>query len=339
LAIASSTAFRKQSSGLEGLGPRTGLTDGSLLERFRPGAADEAGAAFAAWVDCHAPRVPRVLAQPTDLGTASSRFLHEAFPDGRRTGGVLGEKKDLRSGQVRLPNRARAQIKEIGGRIASIVRRAAAAGREWRDPASPAAGPGPVALHGPEYHSHERRGWPMEYVLWLMLVGFSLAGAVHILAGVRGLWTTLRRRPYLRSAVGTIVAIQVGPAISDPDSDAPSTASFPILRFRTESGEAKKFRSALGQVGRSPAWRIGTKPGITMHFSRASADRLKRSPKYRIGMTLPVLYDPDEVLPPTIHSWAALWGGYLACLLSGAIFFGGAAMVYVAFGDRLFGGA
>jgi hypothetical protein len=176
----------------------------------------------------------------------------------------------------------------------------------------------------------------MESVLWLMLVGCSLAGAVHILAGVRGLWTTLRRRPYLRSAFGTIVAIEVGPALSDPDSDAPSTASFPILRFRTESGEVKKFRSAVGQVGRSPAYRVGR---ITLHLWSASADRLKRSPKYRIGMTLPVLYDPDEVLPPTIDSWFALWGGHLACLLSGPIFFGGAAMVYVAFGERLFGGA
>jgi hypothetical protein len=134
LAIASSTTFRKQVWGLEGLGPRMGLTDGSLWERFRPGAADEAEAAFAALVDNHAPRLPRVLAQATDLVTASSRFLHEAFPDERRTGGVLGEEKDLRSGHVRLPNRARAQITEIGGRIASIVRRAAAAGREWRDP-------------------------------------------------------------------------------------------------------------------------------------------------------------------------------------------------------------
>jgi hypothetical protein len=179
----------------------------------------------------------------------------------------------------------------------------------------------------------------MEYVPWLMLVGFSLGGAWAILLGVRGLWTTCRRWSYLRSAVGTIVAIEQRRVSYDADSTVPDIASFPILRFQTESGEVKKFRSALGQVGRSPAWRIGTKRGITMHFSRASADRLTWSPKYRIGMTLPVLYDPDEVLPPTIHSWAALLGGYLACLLSGAIFFGGAAMVYVAFGDRLFGGA
>jgi hypothetical protein len=65
------------------------------LERFRLGAADEAEAAFAALVDRHAPRVPRVLAQATDLVTASSRFLQESLPGGRRTGGVPGEEKNF----------------------------------------------------------------------------------------------------------------------------------------------------------------------------------------------------------------------------------------------------
>ena len=155
----------------------------------------------------------------------------------------------------------------------------------------------------------------MKYVVGLMLVGFPLCGAVMILAGVQGLWTTWRRRPFLRSAVGTIVAIEQRPAINSADTHQmrPDTAYQPILRFRTESGEVKQFRSAAGKLGRS-------------------------SP-YRIGTTLSVLYDPDEVLPPTLDSWFALWGGHLACILAGPIFFGGAALVYVVFGRRLLGGA
>jgi hypothetical protein len=42
----------------------------------------------------------------------------------------------------------------------------------------------------------------MRYVLGLTLVVFPLCGAVMILAGVQGLWTTWRRRPFWRSAVG-----------------------------------------------------------------------------------------------------------------------------------------
>jgi hypothetical protein len=148
-----------------------------------------------------------------------------------------------------------------------------------------------------------------------MLIVFPLCGAVMILAGVQGLWTTWRRRPFLRSAVGTIVAIETRhvPSRTDTYWTGPYTAYQPIVRFRTESGEVKEFRSAAGKLGRSPMYRIGT--------------------------TLPVLYDPDEVLPPTLDSWFALWGGHLACIVLGPIFLGGAALVYVAFGPRLIGGA
>jgi hypothetical protein len=299
-AIASSTTFRKQLWGLEGVGPRTGLTDGSLWERFRLGAADEAEAAFAALVDRHAPRVPRILAQATDLVSASSRFLREALPDGRRTGGVLGEEDDRRSGQVRLPNRARAQITEIGGRTASIVRRAA--GREWRDPRSPAAGPGPVALHGPEYDFHERRGWPMEYALWVMLVGFSVVGATSILAGGEGLWITWRRRPFLRSAVGEVIRVEMH-YLSTSDSDSGDDSVYtPVVRFKTASGEVKTFTSAVS-VGSSST--------------------------YKVRMTIPLLYDPDNVIPPRIDSWMTIWGYHIVFLvLGGLVGLGGAAFLY-----------
>jgi hypothetical protein len=143
----------------------------------------------------------------------------------------------------------------------------------------------------------------MMYVLGLMLVVFPLCGAGMILAGVQGLWTTWRRRPFLRSALGTTVAIEKRPALDRTDRyrTGPYTAYQPILRFRTESGAVQEFRSAAGLLGRSPTCRIGT--------------------------TLPVRYDPDEVFPPTIDSWFALWGGHLACILVGPIFLGGATVV------------
>jgi hypothetical protein len=155
----------------------------------------------------------------------------------------------------------------------------------------------------------------VKYVLGLMLVVFPLCGAVLIVAGIQGLWTTWRRRPFLRSALGTIVAVERRPAPGRTETywKGPYIAYQPIVRFTTESGEVREFRSPAGKIGRSPM--------------------------YRIGATLPVLYDPDEVLPPTIDSWFALWGGHLTCILVGPIFFGGAALVYVEVGRRLLGGA
>ena len=142
----------------------------------------------------------------------------------------------------------------------------------------------------------------MKYLLWLMLIGFPLAGAIVIFAGVQGLWTTWRRRPSLRSAVGTIVGFEAEDAFEE-------VAYYPVLRFTTESGKVKQFCSHIAG-----------------------------STKYRIGATLPVLYDPDGIMPPTIDSWFALWGSYLLFILSGPIFFIGSALVYVAFRNRLMGG-
>jgi hypothetical protein len=155
----------------------------------------------------------------------------------------------------------------------------------------------------------------MKYVLGLMVVVFPLCWAVMILAGIKGLWTTWRRRSFFRSAVGSIVAVEKRhlPSTTESYWTGSYTAYQPIVRFTTESGEVKEFRSAAGKLGRSPMYRIGT--------------------------TLLVLYDPDEVLPPTLDPWFALWGGHLVCILVGPIFLGGAALVHVAFGRRLLGGA
>ena len=152
----------------------------------------------------------------------------------------------------------------------------------------------------------------MKYVLGLMLIAFPLCGVLLILHAIRGLRRTWMRGPYLQSAVSTVVAVERQRAISSPDDSPsqPSTAYYPILRFTTESGEVKEFRSSFGKLGDS-------------------------SP-YAIGTTIPVLYDLDGILPPVIDSWFAVWGVDLICLLAGPIFLGGAAIVYFAFGQRIF---
>ena len=140
----------------------------------------------------------------------------------------------------------------------------------------------------------------MENALWVMLVGFSIGGATSILAGGEGLWITWRRRPFLRSAVGEVIEVQMH-HLGTPDSGDDSVYT-PVVRFKTAPGKVKTFRSALS-VG-SPS-------------------------KYKVGMTIPMLYDPDDVIPPRIDSWMTIWGYHIVFLvLGGLVGLGGAAFLY-----------
>jgi hypothetical protein len=60
---------------------------------------------------------------------------------------------------------------------------------------------------------------------------------------------------------------------------------------------------------------------------------------YHALTKLPVLYDPEGILPPQIDSWFELWGIQLILItLVGPLFIGGGALVYLAFGDRVLHG-
>jgi hypothetical protein len=121
--------------------------------------------------------------------------------------------------------------------------------------------------------------------------------------GIQGLWFTWRRRAFLRSAVGKVIKVEMEHLnLSDSGDDS---VYFPTLRFKTDSGEVKTFRSEIGFGPSSP---------------------------YKVGMTIPVLYDPDDVLPPMIHSWATIWGGHITFLFGGLFFLGAASFfVYAVF--------
>jgi hypothetical protein len=150
----------------------------------------------------------------------------------------------------------------------------------------------------------------MKYAVGLMLLVFSVIGLWRSVAGLRGLWITWRRRPFLKSAVGRIASLQKHVSVSD--ENGPTTVNLPVVRFTTDSGEVKEFASQIGSAA-------GTA-------------------KYRVFDTLPVLYDPDGGLPPTIDSWMTLWGGHLLHVILSLFFLGGCALVIVGFGGRIFGG-
>jgi hypothetical protein len=140
----------------------------------------------------------------------------------------------------------------------------------------------------------------MEYALWVMLVGSSIVGAASIHAGCEGLWITWRRRPLLRSAVGEVIRVEMHHLNLDCDSGDDSVYT-PVVHFKTAPGKVKTFRSPLS-VGSSSTYKVGT--------------------------TLPVLYDPDDVIPPMIDSWATIWGVHIGFLFGGLFGFESAAFLY-----------
>ncbi|MFO0950811.1 MAG: DUF3592 domain-containing protein [Isosphaeraceae bacterium] len=134
----------------------------------------------------------------------------------------------------------------------------------------------------------------MRYLLGLMAFGFSVCGLFTLLAGLRGLWTTWRRRGYLWTVVGEVVRVE-GKTLDDFDTPTPDDVYFPVLRFTTASGETRTFRS---EVGTGPA------------------------PPYQVGAKVTVLYDPDDALPPMIDSWGTVWGTNVGLCLMGSVFLG-----------------
>jgi hypothetical protein len=151
----------------------------------------------------------------------------------------------------------------------------------------------------------------MRYVLGLMIVSAPLVGLLFILVGVRGLWTTWRRRPLLRSAVGIIIGVRKDRAIGKDGPDL-EWRYRPILRDTTETGEVREFVSETGQIGSASPYREGTQ--------------------------LSVLYDPGGVLPPRINSWFALWGTHLVLIAVGPAFIVCGALIYLMFGQRVLHG-
>jgi len=160
----------------------------------------------------------------------------------------------------------------------------------------------------------------MRYMLGLFLVAGWLFGLILFFRGIRGLWTTWRRWASLRSAVGEVIGVEEETVQSD-EYDVEYPVYTPVLRFKTASGEAKTFR---------PKWSFGPsavryKTAHGQFEASRSAFGSRRSSPYKVGMTVPVLYDPDGVIPPMIDSWTTIWGASVGGLFGGLVLLGIAA--------------
>ncbi len=140
MASASSSAVWKQLTTLFHIGTVTGLTDGSLLDRFRSGPAEDAEAAFAVLVDRHGPMVLHVCRRilgdrhdAEDAAQATFLVLARQARTIRRTDSVASW---LYGVAARVASRARRdaarrRVRERrGAEMATMIRRADDGDRE-----------------------------------------------------------------------------------------------------------------------------------------------------------------------------------------------------------------
>jgi hypothetical protein len=148
----------------------------------------------------------------------------------------------------------------------------------------------------------------MAVLLVLMMAVFSLVGVCLLFIFTRELVRKLVRLPYLERAEGTVTAITANQANFHGDSAVNTTMHFPVITF-LQHGVTQSFTSEVGDG---------------------------EDTRYFIGQKIAVRYDPTGAIPPTIDSWFAMWLRPAIGIFSGFVFLGGTALVYVAFGDRIF---
>ena len=151
----------------------------------------------------------------------------------------------------------------------------------------------------------------MAVVIGLMMAGFGVGGVYLLFHFIRELARRLARLPYLERVEGTVTEVKskVVPLGNQRDSGR-VTVYFPVIAFQ----------------------RHGKTQTFTSEFEDSNAAR------YVIGQKIGVRYDPTGAIPPMVDSWSSLWLAPAMGVVAGLLFLGGAALVYVAFGRRVFGG-
>ena len=166
----------------------------------------------------------------------------------------------------------------------------------------------------------------MRFLVWLMLGGFVMFGWVCLVDGARTLVTVIRRRPYLRRAPGTVVAVHSKRETRQSGGEYPKMRTYvqfyPEIQFKTESGETIAFRSEVGESGV-----VGRKDGVAVN----------PVPGYHYGQSLDVFYDPEGKISPRIACFAGLYGPAATTLIAGVVFLGASVVIWVCFGEKLLG--
>lgn len=164
-----------------------------------------------------------------------------------------------------------------------------------------------------------------------VIILFFLIGSGLIWASVRS-WLNMRRiRPRLLKAQGVVTNI-VTESKAMRTSNASNTYDvhrFPVIHFQTQAGEARSFRSEVGEVEtryRHSTWGLTPKRKGAHEF------------QYVVGQAITVLYDPLGEVPPRIDTWSAFHGLSAALLAAGTVTCGVAVLLGSLFGPNIVNG-
>lgn len=145
----------------------------------------------------------------------------------------------------------------------------------------------------------------MRILAYVMMAGFSLSSLLLLILFGGELLTRLRRRHCFVRTDGTIVAIKTKTMTTRDLTLSPKLMHFPIIEFQRQNGQVVKFTSEVGDLGPET--------------------------KYKVGQTIPVLYDTEGKIGPTIATWSGIWLPPLMGILSSLVFLIAVALIYMAF--------
>ncbi len=152
----------------------------------------------------------------------------------------------------------------------------------------------------------------MRYIVGFMMFVFALCGGGLCVAAVRELVRRILSVGRFERAVGIVVGVERKYSkimLGGPRGSR--VMNFPVITFGRPGGQVVTFRSEVGD-GRKVS-------------------------RYRIGQRLGVRYDPAGEFAPMLDTWSGMWLPSVMYVVAGIVFLFGAALIYVAFGERIFG--
>ncbi|HYF62183.1 MAG TPA: DUF3592 domain-containing protein [Herpetosiphonaceae bacterium] len=154
----------------------------------------------------------------------------------------------------------------------------------------------------------------MRYIVGAMMVVFLLGGLglIRLSAGLA--WKVFQRRRLLVRTVGIVLRVERKVSMGGNPGGGRrgnNIRHFPVVSFEGPDGRRISFQSTVGDMGRTS--------------------------RYRTGQPIKVRYDPAGKIAPVVDGWGAIWFEPLIFAFAGLAFVGGAAMIWLAFGDRILG--
>lgn len=165
----------------------------------------------------------------------------------------------------------------------------------------------------------------------MVILFFFLIGIGLLWAGVQSWVQMVRIRPRLLKVQGVVTNIATESKAMRTSNNERSYAvhRFPVIHFHTQDGEARSFRSEVGEVEtryRRQGWGLTPKRKNATEF------------QYVVGQAITVLYDPLGEIPPQIDTWSAFNGLSLALLAAGSVTCGVAVLLAFLFGPNILNG-